>query len=86
MNSGIILQARLGSKRFPGKTCENINGQPMIWHVINRLKQVKQVSQIILATTKEKQDKILLDIASNEKIKYLTLYSSSSHSFYNISL
>jgi len=69
MNSGIILQARLGSKRFPGKTCKNINGQPMIWHVINRLKQVKQVSQIILATTKEKQDKILLDIASNEKIK-----------------
>lgn len=76
MTSGIILQARLGSKRFPGKTCEKINEQPMIWHIINRLKQVKQVSQIILATTEETQDKTLLDIATNEKIK---TFSGSSH-------
>jgi spore coat polysaccharide biosynthesis protein SpsF len=64
----IIIQARLGSQRFPKKTIKSIENKPMIWHVINRLKQVKASNQIILATTKNDEDKILLNIADKMNI------------------
>ena len=64
----IIIQARLGSRRFPGKSIEKIENQPMIWHVINRLKQVKTPHQTVLATTNNDEDKILLNIADEMEI------------------
>lgn len=64
----IIIQARFGSSRFPGKSIEKIENKSMIWHVINRLKQVKTPTQIVLATTKNDEDKILLDIANEMNI------------------
>jgi len=33
-----IIQARIGSERFPGKVLEKINGKPILEHVINRVK------------------------------------------------
>lgn len=63
-----IIQARVNSRRFPGKVLKKIEGKPMIWHVINRMKLVKGVEQIILITTKRKEDEVLLDIAKKNDI------------------
>lgn len=65
--AGIIIQARTGSRRFPRKVLAKIEKHSLIWHVINRAKNVKSV-KIILATTTKKEDKILLDIARDSKI------------------
>jgi len=39
-NPAIIIQARMSSKRFPGKVLAPLQGRPVIDHVINSVKQV----------------------------------------------
>lgn len=64
----IMIQARLGSSRLPQKVLAKIQGKPMIWHVINRVKKIKNIEQIVLITTANDSDKILLDIAKQQHI------------------
>jgi spore coat polysaccharide biosynthesis protein SpsF len=54
-----IVQARMGSSRFPGKMLRDIAGKPLIWHVIHRLQQCHSVSQVILATSDQPADDAL---------------------------
>ena len=58
-----MIQARTGSNRLHGKVLELIENKPMIWHVINRVKRISNVKQIILITTKKEEDKKLQNIA-----------------------
>ena len=46
----VMIQARTGSTRFPKKTLSLVENKPMIWHIVNRLKTVKQIEQIALIT------------------------------------
>jgi spore coat polysaccharide biosynthesis protein SpsF len=45
-----IVQARLNSQRFPRKMFADLNGKPVLWWVIDRLKKCKFLHQIIVAT------------------------------------
>lgn len=63
--TSIIIQARTGSHRLPRKVLASIERKPMIWHVVNRLKKVNGVDQIILATTRKKEDEKLIQIAND---------------------
>ena len=64
----IIIEARTGSSRLPNKVIAEIEGKPMIFYVIDRVKQIKSAEQIILATTQEKNDQILTEIAQQNSI------------------
>jgi len=64
----VIIEARTGSSRLPNKVVAEIEGKPMIFYVIDRIKQIKSVEQIILATTQEENDKILTEIAKQNSI------------------
>tara|TARA_R110000751_G_scaffold67156_3_gene137047 strand:+ start:404 stop:1060 length:657 start_codon:yes stop_codon:yes gene_type:complete len=44
-----IVQARLGSTRFPGKVLADINGKPMIVHVLNRAREIPGVDLVVAA-------------------------------------
>ncbi|MFH0739971.1 MAG: glycosyltransferase family protein [bacterium] len=66
---GIIIQARMGSKRLLGKMTKKILGKTVLEHVIFRLKKIKTPAEIILATTINKKDGILEEIAKQNKIK-----------------
>lgn len=44
-----IVQARLGSTRFPGKVLKDLCGKPMLWHVLHRLANCQAIDQIVLA-------------------------------------
>ena len=59
----LIIQARIGSKRFPGKMLEKISNLSLIEWVIKRVKKTKKLKKIIIATTKNKNDNILKKIA-----------------------
>jgi spore coat polysaccharide biosynthesis protein SpsF (cytidylyltransferase family) len=37
---GTIIQARMTSKRFPGKSMQLLYGKPVVHHVIERAKQI----------------------------------------------
>ena len=51
-----IVQARMGSTRLPGKILLDIEGKPMLWHVVNRLSYSKLINEIVIATTNDKKD------------------------------
>ena len=64
-----IIQARMGSTRLPGKVMKDLKGKPVLWHVIERVKQAKNIDQIIIATTTAKRDKIIFKKAKEWGIK-----------------
>jgi len=51
-----IIQARMGSTRLPNKVLLDLEGKPVIEHVIERVKKSKLISEVIVATTFEKED------------------------------
>ena len=46
-----IIQARLGSKRFPNKVIKKVNGYPLILFMIDRLSQSSMIDEVVVATT-----------------------------------
>lgn len=48
-----VIQARMGSSRVPGKALADLAGQPLIGHMIDRMRDVPQVDEIVLATTED---------------------------------
>lgn len=62
-NIAIIVQARMGSTRLPGKVLKEIEEKPMLWHHMNRLKHSKYSPEIIIATSTLEKDKPILRLA-----------------------
>lgn len=63
-----IIQARLGSTRFPKKIFSTLAEKPLIWHVIDRLKYSKKIDKIVLATTDTLIDNELATWAEREEV------------------
>ena len=53
-----IIQARMGSTRLPGKVLMDIAGKPMLEHIVERLKLVKNIDEIVVAAGKLGYQKI----------------------------
>jgi len=51
MNVVAIVQARMGSTRFPGKVLKHVTGKPMIELLLARLSQSDELDSIIVATS-----------------------------------
>ena len=66
-----IIQARMGSTRFPGKSVRLLNGISILEHIIIRLQQVPEIDQIQLATTEAKTEAPLIEIARKNKVAVL---------------
>lgn len=64
-----IIQARMGSTRLPNKVLAKIEEHPMIWHLVQRLKNSKYKPEIIIATTTSEKDKLILDIVKELNVK-----------------
>lgn len=45
-----IIPARFKSTRFPGKPLADINGKPMIQHVVEKAQQARQLDAVLVAT------------------------------------
>ena len=59
MKIGVIIQARMGSTRLPGKVMKKIQGRSVLEHVIERVKQSRLIDEIIIATTTHDQDSVI---------------------------
>jgi len=66
---GIILQARMGSKRLPGKVMRQLAGKPMIQWIIDRLKLCNKSDILILATSNLAEEQPLVDCAKKLNIE-----------------
>jgi len=55
-----VIQARMGSTRLPGKVLKPVAGQPLLWHIVHRLKRSQFIEQIAITTsTRERDDAIV---------------------------
>jgi spore coat polysaccharide biosynthesis protein SpsF len=55
----LITQARIGSRRLPGKVLMEVSEIPLLKIHLDRLKKTKKVDKIIVATTHNQEDDII---------------------------
>jgi len=65
----LVIQARMNSTRFPNKIISDLSGAPLIERILQRVKKVKKIGKIIIATTKKKEDNILVGIAKSNRVE-----------------
>ena len=63
-----IIQARMSSRRLPGKVLMNLAGKPVLQHVIERLNYCKTFKEIIVATSIDKSDDEIENFCQENKI------------------
>lgn len=64
----IIVQARMGSTRLPGKSMRSILGRPLLSFVIERLQRCENYDQLIVGTSNKPLDKQIVDFCRREHI------------------
>lgn len=85
----VIIQARLGSTRLPGKILLPIGGRPMLSYQLERLRRCRHVDRIVVATTTEPADDALVRFCRTEGIDairgsesdVLSRYSQAAEAF-----
>lgn len=60
-----IIQARMGSSRFPGKMLARLGGVPLLEWVIRRLLRATTLAQVVLATSTGATDDKLAELAAS---------------------
>lgn len=70
MDFSIIIEARLNSRRLPNKILMKIKKYSFLEYLIKRLKLVKNVRDIIIATTDNEPNEEIIQIAKRNKIKW----------------
>jgi spore coat polysaccharide biosynthesis protein SpsF len=62
MTTTCIIQARMGSERLPGKVLQPILDQPMLYWVVERVKQARLIDAIVVATTDHPGDEAIANL------------------------
>ena len=65
-----IIQARMGSSRLPNKVLMDIHGKPSLKFMIDRVAKSKYIEKIIIATTKDEKDKVIVDFCIKNNILF----------------
>lgn len=87
MKVNAIIQARCGSTRFPNKVFTQIDGKPLLWHVVSRLKYAKRIDEVIIATTTNSADDAIAKWCFENNIKcYRGSENDVLNRFYNASI
>jgi len=61
----LIIQARMGSERLPGKSMMDLAGASIIERTIERIKKTRTVDEIVLATTFLHEDNVIADVGES---------------------
>lgn len=68
MKVGFLITGRLKSTRLPRKLLLELEGKPILSHMIDRLKLAKNVDEIIICTSNNEQDRELSALAKDNNI------------------
>ena len=66
----ISIEARMTSTRLPGKALSLINGKPALEIMVERVKKAKLANKIIIATTTNFEDDVIVDWCKKNNINY----------------
>lgn len=64
----LIIQARMGSSRLPGKVMKQINNKPLLKILVDRISASFYINKLIVATTDNKEDDIIHSFCLKNKI------------------
>jgi len=63
-----IIQARMNSKRLPGKVLKEINGKPLLSYLYERVASSKLIDKVAIATSSDKSSLPIVKFAERHKI------------------
>lgn len=64
----VVVQARMGASRLPGKPLFQVLGRPLLSYLIERLKMCRNIDRIAIATSTLPQDDPIAEAAKKEGI------------------
>lgn len=64
----LVIQARMGSKRLPGKSMFDLAGKPLVARILERVKRCKSFKNIVLAIPDTQENLVLKDLAEKYSI------------------
>jgi spore coat polysaccharide biosynthesis protein SpsF len=59
MSTVAVIQARTGSTRLPGKVLMRLCGKPVLLHIVERLRAVKSIAEVVVAIPKDAANQAL---------------------------
>lgn len=65
-----IIFARINSSRLPGKVLYQIGGKTVLGHCVKKLKKIKEITNIVVATSNEKTDDPIAEWCENKAISF----------------
>lgn len=63
-----VVQARMNSARLPGKVLKPIAGEPLLWHILHRLKGCRLLEEIAVATSTNPADDAIADWCNTQGV------------------
>lgn len=60
----LVIQARMGSTRLPGKSMMDLAGAPLVGRILERVKRCRCIDEIVLAIPDTKKDAVLGDLGA----------------------
>ena len=67
----LIIQARMSSTRLPGKSMMPLAGKPLVYRMVERLKNCKKIDEIVIATSDQPEDQAIVELAKDLEVSYL---------------
>lgn len=66
----VFIQARIGSTRFPAKVLKKVLGKELLLHMYDRVKQAKTVDDIVIITSVNPENDLIVELCKKHSIKY----------------
>jgi spore coat polysaccharide biosynthesis protein SpsF len=68
MVTEVYVQARMRSTRLPGKVLKPVLGRPMLYYLIERLRQAKEIDEVVVLTSQHKADDEIVAFCQQHRI------------------
>ena len=70
MKTVMIVQARMGSSRLPGKVMKLVLGKPLLQHMVERLSKSVLADDVVVATTTSDADKPIISLCRALSVRF----------------
>ena len=70
MNKVAIIQARMGSSRFPGKVLEKLGSTPLLQWIVEAAETISTINKVVVATSDKTQDLPIVDWCKKMKCMF----------------
>lgn len=67
-----VIQARMGSSRLPGKVLMPLLGEPLLYRIVERLRTVAAISEIVVATSDRAEDIQIVNLCRDRGISFFS--------------